>query len=432
MRISYSSLENQQVSLRRRWADYSQKVTASLEIKKQKGHLLVLDGVRAVACLAVLLHHIVYQIVLPAHWSGLWKPSGKIQVIFAALLSFGNPQGIPSVMAKSVIDKEPRKLDENQKPDKKKNVMLKSVIDVFRPLRWYRNGFMLAAVILAIKILNIPLSSVVSFSFIYPVLIAFAGLCFVASGNYGINEVCDLETDKHHPEKKNRSIPSGRISPATVIYLSILLYVIGFFLVSSLNNYMLFISLSLLLISGILYNIKPFRLKDKPYLDFIFEAANNPIRLMVGWYAVAKPYNLVPASIVLGFWFLGIFLMAAKRFGEIRFIQNQEEAAKYRKSFKYYNEENLLFSMIAAAVSFSFMLGALSLKYSVDLIVALPFTVIWMIWFFHLAYQKNTIVKDPERIFEKKTFLLFSLLTLLVFMYFFFSGNQIFAWFLRK
>src|SRR5450759_661565 len=106
MRISYSSLENQQVSLRRRWADYSQKVTASLEIKKQKGHLLVLDGVRAVACLAVLLHHIVYQIVLPAHWSGLWKPSGKIQVIFAALLSFGNPQGIPSVMAKSVIDKE--------------------------------------------------------------------------------------------------------------------------------------------------------------------------------------------------------------------------------------------------------------------------------------------------------------------------------------
>src|SRR5260370_1081302 len=89
MRISYSSLENQQVSLRRRWADYSQKVTASLEIKKPKGHLLVLDGVRAAACLAVLLHHIVYQIVLPAHWSGLWKPSGTIQVIFAALLSFG-------------------------------------------------------------------------------------------------------------------------------------------------------------------------------------------------------------------------------------------------------------------------------------------------------------------------------------------------------
>ncbi|GAC1389850.1 MAG: hypothetical protein NVSMB38_05370 [Ktedonobacteraceae bacterium] len=41
------------------------------------------------AFLAVLLHHIVYQIVLPEHWAGLWKPSGKIQVILAALLSFG-------------------------------------------------------------------------------------------------------------------------------------------------------------------------------------------------------------------------------------------------------------------------------------------------------------------------------------------------------
>lgn len=310
--------------------------------------------------------------------------------------------------------------------------MFKTLIDVFRPLRWYRNAFMLAAVILAIKILNISIRTIFSFPFIYPILVAFAGLCLVASGNYGINEVLDLETDKHHPEKKNRAIPSGRISPVFVICISVVLYAGGLLLVSTINNYMLFISLALLLVSGILYNAKPFRFKDKPYLDFIFEAVNNPIRLMVGWYAVAQPSNLVPASIVSGFWFLGIFLMAAKRFGEIRFIQDKEKAAKYRNSFKYYNEEKLLFSMIAAAMSFSFMLGALSFKYSVDLLVALPFMVSWIIWFFHLAYQQNTIVKDPERIFEKKGFLSFTFLTLLVFMYLFFSGNHLLSWFLRK
>src|SRR5436305_4432708 len=78
----------QQASLSSKWADYSQKVTASLEIKTPRGHLLVLDGVRAVACLAVLLHHIVYHVVLPQHWSGLWKPSGPMQGVLAALLSF--------------------------------------------------------------------------------------------------------------------------------------------------------------------------------------------------------------------------------------------------------------------------------------------------------------------------------------------------------
>jgi decaprenyl-phosphate phosphoribosyltransferase len=312
----------------------------------------------------------------------------------------------------------------------KRKIMVKSLIDVFRPLRWYRNVFMLVAVILAIKLLHIPIRSV--FSCVYPVSIAFAALCFVASANYGINEVCDVETDKYHPEKQNRSIPSQKVSPIFIITLSVLLYMIGFLLVATLQNAMVSLSLSLLLISGVLYNIKPFRLKDKPYVDFIFEAINNPIRLMVGWYSVAKPSYLVPASLVLGFWFLGMFLMAAKRFGELRFLKDNERAVKYRKSFQYYTEEHLLFSMIAAAVSFSFLLGTLSLKYSVDVIVILPFLVIWIVWLFHLAYQNNTVVKDPERIFEKKIFVAFSLLTFFLFVYLFFSGNHMFAWLLEK
>jgi len=291
---------------------------------------------------------------------------------------------------------------------------------------------MLFAVILAIKLLNVNIRSVFSFSFLYPILISFAALCIVASANYGINEVFDVETDTYHPEKKNRSIPSGKVSPTLVITLSVLLYIIGFLLISTLQNAMLSLSLTLLLISGVLYNVKPFRLKDKPYVDFIFEAINNPIRLMIGWYSIAKPAHLVPASLVFGFWFFGMFLMAAKRFGELRFLKDHERAAKYRKSFQYYTEEHLLFSMIAAAVCFSFLLGALSFKYSVDVIVILPFLVIWIVWFFHLACQNNTIVKDPERVFEKKIFVAFSLLTFCLFVYLFFSGNQLFGWFLRK
>ncbi|HET8842324.1 MAG TPA: UbiA family prenyltransferase, partial [Ktedonobacteraceae bacterium] len=161
--------------------------------------------------------------------------------------------------------------------------MLKSLIDVFRPLRWYRNGFMIIATVLAIKILNIESKFILSLPFLLPIFITFISLCLVASGNYGINEVFDAETDKHHPEKKNRAIPSGKIPPILVICFSVILYVAGFLLISTINNSMSVISLSLLLVSGILYNVKPFRLKDKPYVDFPFEAANNPIRLMVGW-----------------------------------------------------------------------------------------------------------------------------------------------------
>lgn len=310
--------------------------------------------------------------------------------------------------------------------------MMKDLIDVFRPLRWYRNGFMLLAVLLAVKILDIKFINFFSYGLHYRVILSFIALCLVTSGNYGINEVVDAKTDRYHPQKKKRSIPSEKISAKVVIILSLFFYITGFLIISRLNNYMLSFSLFLLAVSAFLYNIKPLRIKDIPYIDFIFEALNNPIRLMVGWYTIATPNHLAPASLILGFWFLGIFLMAAKRFGEIRFIHNRKKATQYRLSFKYYKEEHLLFSMIAALVSFSFMLGAMSFKYSVDLMIELPFIIVWTIWFFHLTYQKNTIVKDPERIFEKIPFLTFSLATLLLFAYLFYSGNQIFGWFLRK
>lgn len=310
--------------------------------------------------------------------------------------------------------------------------MIKNLIDVFRPLRWYRNGFMLLAVLLAVKILNIRFIYLFSYGLQYKVVLSFIALCLVTSGNYGINEIADAKTDLYHPEKSKRSIPSGKVSSKLVLLFSIFFYITGFLIIFKLDNYMLTFSLFLLVVSAFLYNIKPLRFKDIPYLDFTFEALNNPIRLMVGWYTIATPKHLVPASFILGFWFLGIFLMAAKRFGEIRFIHDRRKAVQYRLSFKYYKEEHLLFSMIAALVSFSFMLGALSFKYSVDLMIELPFIIVWTIWFFHLTYQKNTIVKDPERIFEKKSFLTFSLITLSLFAYLFYSGNQIFWWFLQK
>src|SRR5690349_6058486 len=80
------SAEPASVALRRAWKAYSQKITASLEVKRQQGHLLVLDGVRAIACLAVVFHHAFYHVVLAA---GIWHPAGKLQVGLAALLNFG-------------------------------------------------------------------------------------------------------------------------------------------------------------------------------------------------------------------------------------------------------------------------------------------------------------------------------------------------------
>ncbi len=304
--------------------------------------------------------------------------------------------------------------------------MIETLLDVYRPKRWYRNTFMLLGALLGIKILHQSI-----LPNIYGIAVAFVSICLVASGNYGINEILDADADAHHPEKRNRAIPSGKISKGTVLVISVFLYAVGLGISTLTGNYMLEISVLLLLISGVFYNVKPFRLKDKPYIDFISEAVNNPIRLLVGWYSVATPEHLVPASVVLGFWFLGIFLMASKRFAELRFVKNRVELIAYRKSFKYYSEEKLMIAMVTSLTAFSFMFGAMSMKYSTDLILLLPFVVVFVVWFFHLLYEKNSIVKDPERIFEKKGFLMYSTFVLFLFVYLLFTGNR-YLGFLRR
>lgn len=306
--------------------------------------------------------------------------------------------------------------------------LVKNLVDVFRPKRWYRNLTMILGSIIALKLLNISLDTALQPPILIHFILALLGVCLIASGNYGINEVLDAESDRHHPEKKNRAIPSGRVSAKLVVGLSALWYILGIVLVALTGNVALTISAVLLLISGLTYNVSPIRTKDRAYIDFTTEAINNPIRFLIGWYAVTDSHHIFPASFVLGYWFLGVFLMAAKRFGEIRVINNQEKAGKYRKSLAHYTEEKLLMAMVASLTAFSYMIGALSLKYSVDVILVLPFIVVWVVWFFVIAFEHNTIVISPERILEKKYFASFSVLTLVVFLYFFYTGDQLLGW----
>ena len=58
------------------------------------------------------------------------------------------------------------------------------------------------------------------------------------------------------------------------------------------------ISLVIFAILGVLYNVRPVRFKDRPYLDILSESLNNPVRLILGW-TIIEPIYLPPASIIL-------------------------------------------------------------------------------------------------------------------------------------
>jgi peptidoglycan/LPS O-acetylase OafA/YrhL len=85
MNVKYVSIKDLYGSFKRRMDTYSQRVTTSLEVSKPKNHLLVLDGLRAIACLAVLSYHISMFIRI----YNIWSPSNSIQTLFAIVANFG-------------------------------------------------------------------------------------------------------------------------------------------------------------------------------------------------------------------------------------------------------------------------------------------------------------------------------------------------------
>ena len=159
-------------------------------------------------------------------------------------------------------------------------------------------------------------------------------------------------------------------------------------------------SLALLLLSGIVYNVEPFRLKDRAYLDVIAESFNNPIRLWLGWFALLPANVFPPLSVVLAWWFFGALLMAGKRYAEFRFIGDARRSGDYRKSFRVYTERSLILSMVTHANFFCFCMGVAIAVYRPNLVFVFPLVVVAICVYLHRAMSEEGAKLEPEHLLK--------------------------------
>lgn len=100
--------------------------------------------------------------------------------------------------------------------------------------------------------------------------------------------------------------------------------------------------LGLFVFSGVVYNISPIRIKRFPFLDVVVEAANFPIRLALGWFAVVPNGSSPPTSAILSIWAFGGILLTGKRAAELARIGNASKARAYRAALLHYTQERAL------------------------------------------------------------------------------------------
>lgn len=281
-------------------------------------------------------------------------------------------------------------------------------VQIARPDHWFKNIFMLPGI--AFAIFDSPVSF--SWDLMWRMVIGLLATCLVASSNYTINEILDAPKDKLHPIKKDRPIPSGKVNLSIAYIEWIALGVIGLALGWQVNFHF-FLCLSFLLVMGFLYNIPPIRLKDLPYLDVISEAINNAIRLCLGWFILIQAYPPT-LSLIMAYWMIGAFFMTTKRFAEYRRIGDPAIAAKYRKSFSYYNEYRLLLSMVYYASAFSLFFGIFLIRYRMELILSVPFLAGFIPVYMRLGFWEDSPAQYPERLYKQRGLVFYTAFCLII------------------
>jgi decaprenyl-phosphate phosphoribosyltransferase len=268
-------------------------------------------------------------------------------------------------------------------------------IAIARIDHWFKNVFMIPGAIVAFALDPGNIAD----NLLYRAAVGLASICLVASSNYTINEVLDAPHDLSHPTKRMRPVPSGRVNVPLAYVQWILLMVVGVGL-GLLISVPFAITAAILWIMGCIYNIRPVRSKDLPYLDVLSEAVNNPLRMLAGWFIVGTA-SIAPGSLLLSYWMVGCYFMAMKRFAEYRQIADPGRAAAYRKSFAFYDEDRLLVSIMFYGSAAMLFLGAFVMRYRLEEILAFPFVALVMAIYLWLGLKPDSTVQRPEGLYKE-------------------------------
>ena len=200
---------------------------------------------------------------------------------------------------------------------------MKMYFELLRIKSWVKNGFLFLPLVFALKLLEQDL--------FISVVIAFFSFSFCSSFIYIINDVLDAKADALHPRKKNRPIPSGKISSRLALMIGVGCLALSFGLVFS---FAISVFFSYVLLCYLFLNIAyVLVLKNIHLIELFVVAINFVLRVLAGCFVI----NVAPSNwILVVTFFLSLLLVLVKRRAELVVLGTN--AAAHRKVLKYYSE----------------------------------------------------------------------------------------------
>jgi 4-hydroxybenzoate polyprenyltransferase len=219
--------------------------------------------------------------------------------------------------------------------------MVSAAVALLRPKHWIKNVVVFAPLIFS-KGLFSPSQFLTS-------SMAFVAFCLTASAVYILNDIADVESDRAHPEKRNRPLASGAIGRGAALSIFALLLCAAAVLCTWMQAKFIVVIIAYFLLN-VAYS---FRLKEVILLDVFIIAAGFMLRVLGGAYAISVQ---VSSWIVLCSMFISLFLGFAKRRGELVNVQGAESGAPRRVLLLYrveFLDQMLTISAAGAVIAYA-------------------------------------------------------------------------------
>lgn len=200
---------------------------------------------------------------------------------------------------------------------------LSALITLVRPHEWVKNLFVFAPALFSGRILEPGIAA----ASIY----AWALFCAASSFVYILNDLLDAPSDRQHPVKQHRPIPSGRVTKQEAAVLAVVCLCLP--QLAAFRSPQLWAVLNLYLVTGILYSLY---LKRKVIIDVLTIAIGFVLRVLAGAAITA----IMPSEwLILCTFLLATFLGFSKRRHEL--IQLGDAARHHRWVLRHYSAEFL-------------------------------------------------------------------------------------------
>ena len=258
--------------------------------------------------------------------------------------------------------------------------MLLNYLKLIRIQQWVKNVFVFVPLLFSHNLFERE--------YFLITLFAFFLFSLASSAIYVINDLIDIESDRAHPSKKNRPLPSGDISkPAAVITFIVILIVIGVLLPNF--KYDFIICVAAFIVLNVLYT---FYFKHIVILDVFSIAAGFTLRVLGGAFVISVPLS---SWLILTTMFISLFLGVMKRHSELT-LSPADESSSSRKVLSKYslNFADQMATVAAAGVIICYALytvaeRTVSVFNTENLIYTTPFVVFGIFRYMYLEYMSN-------------------------------------------